>query len=179
MIVFLYRKVVIQVPLRYGNGTDLSVSASPAETVCIHLLFANQLPYKSTLKNRVNSCGFTRLLPHPEESRFPPVINERIPIMKLFETKKKTKKETKKETTTASFPALDESGSILSFLSLPEVKHGSQFRWNAVPYAHDALQIKINPERCVVSQTLCFVTGTRENCKAGTCEGRLITRSVA
>ena len=43
----------------------------------------HQLLYKSTLKAKVNVYEFTRLLPPPKGSGFPPTTTERIIFMKL------------------------------------------------------------------------------------------------
>ena len=58
---------------RYFGQTDILLVASEKY---------RQLPYKNILRVRGNDERFTRLLPPPEGSGFPPMANERILFMK-------------------------------------------------------------------------------------------------
>lgn len=44
----------------------------------------HQLPYRSTLKAKVNGYKLTRLLPPPKGSGFPPTTTERILFMNIM-----------------------------------------------------------------------------------------------
>ena len=59
---------------RYFGQTDILLVASEKY---------RQLPYKNILRVRGNDERFTRLLPPPEGSGFPPMANERILFMNL------------------------------------------------------------------------------------------------